>query len=119
MLQIHLFANTRSRNHVVNHADGERCCLQEHRWQGGLSADYRLSGSRRFRLSVHSHLTRRPIRNMIATMKGDVEPDRWVMVGNHVDAWVKGAIDPATGTAAQLEVGSRTVVSKKKKRSTN
>eukprot|EP00080_Pristionchus_pacificus_P000796 PDM60816.1 Peptidase [Pristionchus pacificus] len=77
---------------------------KEHRWQGGLSADYRLSGSRRFRLSVHSHLTRRPIRNMIATMKGDVEPDRWVMVGNHVDAWVKGAIDPATGTAAQLEV---------------
>ncbi|GMT04818.1 hypothetical protein PENTCL1PPCAC_26992 [Pristionchus entomophagus] len=77
---------------------------KEHRWQGGLSADYRMSGSRRFRLSVHSQLTRRPIRNMIATMRGTMEPDRWVMVGNHVDAWVKGAIDPATGTAAQLEV---------------
>ncbi|GMT31434.1 hypothetical protein PFISCL1PPCAC_22731 [Pristionchus fissidentatus] len=77
---------------------------KEHRWQGGLSADYRLSGSRRFRLSVSSKLTRRPIRNMIAVMQGAVEPDRWVMVGNHVDAWVKGAIDPATGTASQLEV---------------
>ncbi|GMR31833.1 hypothetical protein PMAYCL1PPCAC_02028 [Pristionchus mayeri] len=77
---------------------------KEHRWQGGLSADYRLSGSRRFRLSVHSTLSRRPIRNIVATMRGVIEPDRWVMVGNHVDAWVKGAIDPATGTAAQLEV---------------
>ena len=41
---------------------------------------------------------------MIATIPGTVEPDRWVMVGNHRDAWVYGAVDPGSGTAATLEM---------------
>ena len=43
---------------------------------------------------------------MIATIPGTVEPDRWVMVGNHRDAWVYGAVDPGSGTAATLEMCS-------------
>src|SRR5207245_1545987 len=39
----------------------------------------------------------------IATIQGTVEPDRWVMIGNHRDAWVYGAVDPGSGTAATLE----------------
>jgi N-acetylated-alpha-linked acidic dipeptidase len=46
----------------------------------------------------------RPIWNVIATIKGEVEPDRWVMIGNHRDAWVYGAVDPGSGTAATLEM---------------
>ena len=42
--------------------------------------------------------------NVIATLPGTVEPDRWVMVGNHRDAWVYGAVDPGSGTAATLEM---------------
>ena len=30
--------------------------------------------------------------------------DRYVVVGNHRDAWVFGSLDPSSGTAAMLEV---------------
>ena len=46
----------------------------------------------------------RTIWNVIATIPGTVEPDRWVMIGNHRDAWVYGAVDPGSGTAATLEM---------------
>ncbi|PIO56729.1 peptidase, M28 family, partial [Teladorsagia circumcincta] len=49
---------------------------------------------------------KRTITNIIAIMEGKEEPDRWVMLGNHVDAWGKGAIDPISGTAVQLEVAT-------------
>jgi N-acetylated-alpha-linked acidic dipeptidase len=45
----------------------------------------------------------RTIWNVIGTIPGSVEPDRWVMLGNHRDAWVYGAVDPGSGTAATLE----------------
>ena len=31
-------------------------------------------------------------------------PDRYVILGNHRDAWVFGAVDPSSGTAALMEV---------------
>ena len=34
--------------------------------------------------------------------------DRYVLVGNHYDAWVFGAVDPSSGTASILEL-SRTM----------
>ena len=30
--------------------------------------------------------------------------DRYVLLGNHRDAWVFGALDPSSGTAAMLEL---------------
>ena len=33
-----------------------------------------------------------------------VIPDRYVILGNHRDAWVFGAIDPSSGTAVMKEV---------------
>ena len=45
----------------------------------------------------------RPIWNVIATIPGTAEPDRLVVLGNHRDAWVYGAVDPNSGTASMLE----------------
>ena len=30
--------------------------------------------------------------------------DRYVMLGNHRDAWVFGSLDPSSGTAAMMEL---------------
>ena len=40
---------------------------------------------------------------MIGKVKGSEYPDAWVLAGNHRDAWVYGAVDPSSGTAAMLE----------------
>ena len=41
---------------------------------------------------------------MIGTIYGREEPDRYVLIGNHRDAWVYGAIDASTGTTVTTEV---------------
>ncbi|MEJ7640204.1 MAG: M28 family metallopeptidase, partial [Singulisphaera sp.] len=74
-------------------------------WQGGLPLAYHVGPGP---VEVHFRIVMdyqvRPIWNVIATLPGSVEPDRWVMIGNHRDAWVYGAVDPGSGTAATLEV---------------
>ena len=45
----------------------------------------------------------RPVYNVIARIPGSDFPDQWVLYGNHHDAWVNGAADPASGAAALLE----------------
>ena len=44
------------------------------------------------------------VHDVIATIYGSVEPDHYVVMGNHRDAWVFGAVDPNSGTAALLEI---------------
>ena len=44
------------------------------------------------------------MRNVVGSIRGASEPEKWVVIGNHRDAWVYGAVDPASGTAAMLEV---------------
>ncbi len=74
-------------------------------WQGGLPLAYHVGpGPAEISMSVHMNYDIRKIWNVIATIPGTVEPDRWVMVGNHRDAWVYGAVDPGSGTAATLEM---------------
>ena len=41
--------------------------------------------------------------DVIAKIPGSVEPDEWIIRGNHHDAWVNGAEDPVSGQAALLE----------------
>ena len=41
--------------------------------------------------------------NVIGTIRGSAEPESLVIAGNHRDAWVYGAADPGSGTAAMLE----------------
>ncbi|KAJ4836468.1 Lysosome-associated membrane glycoprotein 1 [Turnera subulata] len=47
------------------------------------------------------------IQNVIGVIKGAEEPDRFILLGNHRDAWTFGAADPNSGTAALLEVAQR------------
>lgn len=73
-------------------------------WQGALPFSYHLGGEG---VSVHlisdQDYQVRTIWDVIGTIKGKSEPDHWVVVGNHRDAWVYGAVDPNSGTAAMLE----------------
>ncbi|MCL7032661.1 hypothetical protein MKW94_020687 [Papaver nudicaule] len=47
------------------------------------------------------------IHNVFAVIKGWEEPDRYVLLGNHRDAWTYGAVDPNSGTAALLDIARR------------
>lgn len=47
------------------------------------------------------------IRNVFGIIRGHEEPDRYVILGNHRDAWTFGAVDPNSGTAALLDVADR------------
>uniref|UniRef100_A0ACD5X857 Uncharacterized protein n=1 Tax=Avena sativa TaxID=4498 RepID=A0ACD5X857_AVESA len=47
------------------------------------------------------------IKDIFAIIKGYEEPDRYVLLGNHRDAWTYGAVDPNSGTAALLDVARR------------
>ncbi len=78
-----------------------------HDWQGGLPFAYHLGGTGA--VKVHMHLEQdyklRTIWDVIGSIEGTDthEPDAWVVAGNHRDAWVYGAVDPNSGTAAMLE----------------
>ncbi len=73
-------------------------------WQGGLPLPYHIGpGPAEVSFAIDMEYELRSIWNVIATIKGTVEPDRWILVGNHRDAWVYGAVDPSSGTAATLE----------------
>ena len=74
-------------------------------WQGGLPLPYHTGpGPAEVHFAVEMDYKVRPIWDVIATLAGKAEPDRWVMVGNHRDAWAYGAVDPGSGTAATLEM---------------
>lgn len=45
-----------------------------------------------------------PIWDVIGTIEGSEEPDELVLLGNHRDAWVCGAIDPNSGSSVLLEI---------------
>jgi N-acetylated-alpha-linked acidic dipeptidase len=45
----------------------------------------------------------REIWDVIGKIPGSAEPDAWVILGNHHDAWTYGAVDPSSGTASFLE----------------
>lgn len=66
---------------------------------------YRLGpGPAKVRLSVEMQPRTDTIRNVLVRIPGKEEPDSWVILGNHHDAWIYGAGDPSSGTAALLEI---------------
>jgi N-acetylated-alpha-linked acidic dipeptidase len=74
-------------------------------WQGGLPFTYHAGpGPAAVRLRVENSESIGTMRNVIGSIRGAEEPDQWVVIGNHRDAWIYGAVDPASGTAALLEV---------------
>jgi N-acetylated-alpha-linked acidic dipeptidase len=73
-------------------------------WQGGLPFAYHLGpGAAKLQMEVEMDYAVRPIWNVLGRLTGSTEPDRWVILGNHRDAWTYGAVDPNSGTASFLE----------------
>jgi len=73
-------------------------------WQGALPFRYHLGpGGVKVHLVSQQDYQRRTIWDVIGKIKGAEYPEDWVVVGNHRDAWVYGAVDPNSGTAAMLE----------------
>jgi len=73
-------------------------------WQGALPFRYHLGpGGVRVHLVSEQDYQRRIIWDVIGKIEGAQEPGSLVIVGNHHDAWVYGAVDPSSGTAALLE----------------
>jgi N-acetylated-alpha-linked acidic dipeptidase len=72
-------------------------------WQGGLPFTYHLGpGDATVHMKVAVDYQQRPIYDVIAKLRGTAD-DQWVVLGNHHDAWVYGAVDPGSGTATMLE----------------
>ncbi len=73
-------------------------------WKGALPLTYHIGpGPAMVHLQLDFDWSTRPIYNVIARIPGSDFPDQWIMYGNHHDAWVNGAADPASGAAALLE----------------
>jgi N-acetylated-alpha-linked acidic dipeptidase len=76
-------------------------------WQGALPFTYHLGGTGA--VKVHMNLVQdyklRTIWDVVGTIDGtdSTQKEDWVVAGNHRDAWVYGAVDPNSGTAAMLE----------------
>ncbi|CAF2111760.1 hypothetical protein HID58_082229 [Brassica napus] len=58
-------------------------------------------------MTLQGELTMKKVHNVVATIRGSEEPDRYVILGNHRDAWTYGAVDPNSGTSALLDIGRR------------
>jgi N-acetylated-alpha-linked acidic dipeptidase len=73
-------------------------------WQGALPFTYHVGpGPVMVHLKTVTDERIGTMRSVIGRIRGREEPDRWVILGNHRDAWIYGAVDPSSGTAAMLE----------------
>ena len=73
-------------------------------WQGSLPFTYHVGpGPAKVKMHLKQDYQFRTIWDVIGRVRGSELPDEWVVAGNHRDAWVYGAVDPNSGTAAMLE----------------
>jgi N-acetylated-alpha-linked acidic dipeptidase len=73
-------------------------------WRGALPITYHAGpGPAMVHLKVDFDWSTKPLHDVIATIPGSVDKDQWIVYGNHHDAWVNGASDPASGAAVLLE----------------
>ncbi|OCT93271.1 hypothetical protein XELAEV_18016338mg [Xenopus laevis] len=80
-------------------------------WKGNLDVPYNIGpgflqnvSTRKVRMHVHSNNEVTRIYDVIGTIRGAVEPDRYIILGGHRDSWVFGGIDPTTGAAVLQEI---------------
>ena len=72
-------------------------------WKGGITGvKYSLGGvmnppELKVRLSTHNYFGTVKSSNVIGYIRGAIEPDRYVFLSNHRDAWGYGAVDPSSG----------------------
>jgi len=76
------------------------------KWHGQLNITYNVTSKdgRKVKLDVNVSRETKDITNVIGVIKGALEPDRVIILGNHRDAWTYGAADPSSGTAVMIEV---------------
>ncbi len=73
-------------------------------WQGALPFTYHVGpGPVRVKMHLKQDYQFRTLWDVTGRVRGSEFPDEWVIAGNHRDAWVYGAVDPNSGTAAMLE----------------
>jgi N-acetylated-alpha-linked acidic dipeptidase len=73
-------------------------------WQGSLPFTYHIGpGPVRVKMHLKQDYQFRTLWDVVGRARGGDLPDEWVVAGNHRDAWVYGAVDPNSGTAAMLE----------------
>ncbi|XP_068594764.1 aminopeptidase NAALADL1 [Brachionichthys hirsutus] len=83
-------------------------------WQGAFNCSYNYGGpgfkptsafhGSDVKLDIFNHGKLESSSNVMGVIRGSVEPDRYVIYGNHRDSWVYGAVDPSSGTAVMMEV---------------
>ncbi|XP_028396939.1 glutamate carboxypeptidase 2-like [Dendronephthya gigantea] len=78
-------------------------------WKGGLKISYKLGNGglqddNTVKIQVNVPNKRQNAYNVIGTIYGKEEPDRWVLLGNHRDAWGFGAVDASSGTSVMMEI---------------
>jgi N-acetylated-alpha-linked acidic dipeptidase len=73
-------------------------------WRGSLPIPYHVGpGPAQVHLKVAFNWDIKPVYDVIAKIPGSVEPNQWVIRGNHHDAWVNGAEDPISAQVSLLE----------------
>ncbi|KAK2847108.1 hypothetical protein Q5P01_010107 [Channa striata] len=79
-------------------------------WKGALNISYRIGPgfsddfkSQKVRMNIFTNNKVARIYNVIGRIRGALEPDRYVILGGHRDAWVFGGIDPMSGAAVVHE----------------
>jgi N-acetylated-alpha-linked acidic dipeptidase len=86
---------------LLQHLDGP---ASPREWQGALPFTYHVGpGPVKVRMHLKQDYQFRTLWDVIGRVRGSELPDEWVVSGNHRDAWVYGAVDPNSGTAAMLE----------------
>jgi len=72
-------------------------------WRGALPITYHVGPGAKVHFKAKFNWDTKTIYNVIARIPGAVNPDEWIVRGNHHDAWVNGADDPVSGAAALME----------------
>ncbi len=86
---------------ILEHLGGQ---ASPREWQGALPFTYHVGpGPAKVKIHLKQDYQFRTIWDVIGKVRGASSPDEWVVAGNHRDAWVYGAVDPNSGTAAMLE----------------
>src|SRR4030081_1143835 len=79
-------------------------------WQGALPFTYHVGpGPVKVKMHLKQNYQFRTLWDVIGRVRGSELPDEWGVSGNHREAWVYGAVDPNSGTAAMLETVHGTV----------
>ncbi|KAG8002088.1 Glutamate carboxypeptidase 2, partial [Nibea albiflora] len=93
--------------HLLKNMGGQ---IPPNNWKGSLNVSYRIgpgfmddfkNQTVRMNIQTDNQVTR--IYNVIGKIRGALEPDRYVILGGHRDAWVFGGIDPMSGAAVVHE----------------